>query len=966
MKRIIVETSEDKKNALENALKRQGISLSEWFNDIVEDIVEEPLLYYSNKPNDLTELNAISNSGVTFDLLNNIDWSFSTDETSYLSHNIHPYPAKYIPQIPNQLIRLLSLPGEKIWDPFGGSGTTALESLLLGRQAVSTDINPISQIIGRAKCTTLTNEEEIYISAFAEQMKLLSNSKESYTDLFASNKDEISKVSPNVPHQEKWFQPNVWEELGFLKWKIITVKNETVKNLFLAILSKIVIRVSNQDSETRYVSNIKLIETGVVFKLFAKEIESILPKLNKLGTLLRFRQAQFLTADLRNESKQENNSIDLIVTSPPYPNATDYHLYHRFRIFWLGFDPTDLGKCEIGSHLRHQKENNGIEKYLEEMQMSLINMYNALRPGRYAVLILGDAIFDGEDFKTAELVGEKADKVGFEVVGIFTREVHKTKRSFISAARRLREEKFLLLRKKNKVQKFQLNKPPYKLWPYEEEIRKFEIKNLIGVDKIHEKLGGLTVDVDSMQTDLLKRLTFTHFFESKEYAKEPTWQAIIENGDAKESISKRKDPKYATHGLHEYKGKFYPQLAKSLFNLANLKSGNTILDPFCGSGTVLLEAYLNGFNAIGLDINPIALKIATAKTEIIKLDTYLVDKLLSNYISRVESLLPEINYEDCFDKSALIELESWFPTKVLEKLASITKELNEFSNLQMKGFLEVCLSSIVRDISQQDPEDLRIRRRKEPISDAPVFELYLKKLKEQRIRLRHLSERSNKATSFIGSTKILRCDSRSFPSIELKNISKGSIDCVVTSPPYATALPYIDTDRLSILLLFSMLSKDRKTIEDKLVGAREIQKVERQNLEMRIVNNDFETIGSNTATQIIKEVYDLNLNAVVGFRKSNVASLLFRYYEDMTTIMKNLDWSVKSGGNLFFVIGDTKTFSGNDNKEVVIRSSEALREIGLGIGWTLVKTIPITVTQENRKHNKNSILANDIIWFRKL
>lgn len=964
MKRIVVETSDDKKSALETTLKKQGVSIAEWFNDQVEEIIEEPILFYDKRSNDLIELSKIQDSSGTLEILKGLDWSFSSDNTSYLSHNIHPYPAKYIPQIPNQLIRLLSLPGEKVWDPFGGSGTTALEALLLGRQAISTDINPITQIIGKAKCTTLTNDDENLIFSFGERMQLLSKSRVSFSEQFKTNETEILHESPIIPNQDKWFDNEVWKELGFIKWQINRLENATVKNFLLAILSKILIRVSYQDSETRYVSAPIKIETGFVLKLFSHEIKIILPKIKSLGTLLRFREATFITTDLRNESHQKDNSIDLIVTSPPYPNATDYHLYHRFRIFWMGYDPVEVGKAEIGSHLRHQKEKDGIEKYLEEMQMSLCNMLRALRPGRYAILVLGDAIFENIDYATAELVGERAQKIGFELVGIYKRDLHSTKRSFISPARRIKEEKFLVLRKKAEKLDLELKSPPYKLWPYENSIRRLEIENLLDVKVIHESSNSIQIKLDSMKTDLLKKLTFTHSFEGVHFAAEPTWQAIIENGEALENVSKRKDPKYATHGIHEYKGKFYPQLAKSLFNIAGLKAGNTVLDPFCGSGTVILEGYLNGFNAIGCDINPIALMIAKSKTEILKDDLYLTDRLLSAFIITMESIHP-ISYRNIFDNQIIAELEAWFPTQVLEKLASIIREIREVPNQTVKCFLKVCLSSIVREISQQDPLDLRIRRRKDTIIDAPVIELFVKKILEQRNRIRHFAKRSNQANSVFGSTNILELDSRTVKSGQQSILTKECIDCIVTSPPYATALPYIDTDRLSILLLFAMQSKDRRNIEDSLVGAREIAKTSKFNIENQIVLDHFEGILSETAKSIIKSTFTLNNAADVGFRKKNVASLLYRYYNDMSTIMWNLDWVVKKGGNLFFVIGDNRTIAGNENQEVLIKSSLALTEIGQQIGWELNKTIPITVTQENRLHNKNGILNNDILWFKK-
>src|ERR1700751_2131783 len=66
--------------------------------------------------------------------LRRIDWAFRLDDTGFLTHDIHPYPAKFIPQVPGTLIATLSARGELIFDPFGGSGTTALEAIRLGRR----------------------------------------------------------------------------------------------------------------------------------------------------------------------------------------------------------------------------------------------------------------------------------------------------------------------------------------------------------------------------------------------------------------------------------------------------------------------------------------------------------------------------------------------------------------------------------------------------------------------------------------------------------------------------------------------------------------------------------------------------------------------------------------------------------------------------------------------------------------
>src|SRR3990170_5961547 len=100
-------------------------------------------------PDDLRSAKRVANA------FQSIDWSFTTDDTGFLTHDLHPYPAKFIPQIPRTCIAQLSLPGELVLDPFGGSGTTALEAIRLGRRALSVDANAVGTLIGRVKTCNL-------------------------------------------------------------------------------------------------------------------------------------------------------------------------------------------------------------------------------------------------------------------------------------------------------------------------------------------------------------------------------------------------------------------------------------------------------------------------------------------------------------------------------------------------------------------------------------------------------------------------------------------------------------------------------------------------------------------------------------------------------------------------------------------------------------------------------------------
>ena len=735
----------------------------EWYTSQREmaDLVTAP---ESDAYIELTQLSALKDAKAVFDGLHEVNWAFTDDETGYLSHDLHPYPGKFIPQIPHCIIARLSLRGELVWDSFGGCGTTALEAILMGRRALSTDINPLGKVIGEAKTLTLTKEDDDFLCDFTEQLILLSVSRERLGYELDCRRRDYDPLIPPIPNIAEWFHENAITELAYLRWRIEHLDSDKAKTLAKASFSKSILKASFQDGETRYARKPRDVERGEVMEWFVTNLSAALKKVRKLGPLLQFREATFNTLDLRQAKVVEGagvetltaNSVDLIVTSPPYPNTTDYHLYHRFRLFWLGYDPRNLGNKEIGSHLRHQKEGNGFDFYLEEMSLCLTRMREVLRPGRYAVLVLGDGIFDGKTYNTALHIGEAARQAGFEVVGILDRTVHTTKRSFISAARRLRTENLLVLRKPSSTVALTLFKPPYKLWPYEAQLRKREVEALLGTSPKNDREGNLRLSADALSLDKLRKLTFTHGFAASDVSREATWQAILENGDALSVRSQRKDPKYATHGIHAYKGKFYPQLAKSLFSLAGLRPGARVLDPFCGSGTVLLESYLNGFQAFGIDLNVLAVKVARVKTQILNVDPYLRDRFLGRFEGRLEGMEASSKWHSVFSERAKEELLSWFPRPVLAKLGWLLHTIGQVSEPRIREFLEVITSSIVRDVSQQEPRDLRIRRRAEPLSDAPVYELFKHRLHEQRIRLQHFSKRSKYApVSFRPATAAL-------------------------------------------------------------------------------------------------------------------------------------------------------------------------------------------------------------------
>ncbi|MBI2438061.1 MAG: restriction endonuclease [Lentisphaerae bacterium] len=900
-------------------------------------------------PDDLRSAPRVANA------LRSIDWSFTTDDTGFLTHDLHPYPAKFIPQIPGNCIAQLSLPGELVLDPFGGSGTTALEAVRLGRRALSTDANAVGTLIGRVKTCNLdrTVAKDIHAICSALTTRVVDLPDEESLCL------EHAGYIPDIPNIDKWFPITSRGELALIRSRIARMESDKARDVALLALSRIVLAVSFQDSETRYSSKPHDIPQGETLKRFLVALDAIVRNVVRTQAVLRYGVCAFVTADTRElgHGVRKPDSVDLIVTSPPYGNANDYHLYHRFRLLWLGHDPRQLGKIEIGSHLRHQRESSGFDAYLAEMRQCLSGMHSLLRPGRYAVLVVGDAIYKNVLYPAAEALSKTAEGIGFETVCIVEREIHTTKRSFVAAGRRATTEKLLVIRKPPKEVAAWFSSPPYKLWPYEGVLRGREIESVVGVSTSGHNGESFSLKLDPYAVTKARRLVFTHGVGMTALDTDPTWQAIIENGFALQP-SARKDPKYVTHGLHPYKGKFYPQLAKGLINLCALPSGANVFDPFCGSGTTLLEGYLNGFCTFGSDMNPVAAKIAKAKVGILDVNPDVVREALGTLVGQIEDAPARpADERGQFNPSCLDEISKWFPAPVILKLNWLLSAIRSVSEGVIRDFLEVVLSSIIREVSQQDPTDLRIRRRKEPIQDADVFQMYLDALDTQYARVEKFWSVRGYSPDRFRPSRVVEGDSRSRKTLDALGLARNTVDLVLTSPPYATALPYIDTDRLSLLMLFGMNSSARRPIEQHLVGSREIITKERRQLEKTI--NDREIGLPESVCDYLQELHRRVSRADVGFRRKNMPALLQRFFHDMASVLKNCVEVLRPGGEAMIVIGDNCMRVDGDYERIA--TTDFVQDIAVSCGMTLIERIDISVTTENLVHIKHAITENVVL-----
>ena len=384
------------------------------------------------------------------DRLSSINWDFPDAKTGDFTHGFHPYPAKFIPQIPRHLIELLSEPGERVLDPFCGSGTALVEAIIAGREAVGIDINPLSALIAKVKATPLTEEQ---MSKIAQVVAAIGNDIDRLYQsptLFVNHDGQVPDYpTPDFPKLTFWFKDFVIRELALIKHHIINDLTDTnVKDFLKVALSAIIVTVSNQDSDTRYVRREKKTAPGDTHQAFARKAASMQKGMRALRQRAGERRAEVHVADAQLlDQVLEADSAHLCVTSPPYPNAFSYHLYHRNRLYWLDMDPHELKRKEIGSHRKYSAPNGATsETFRQEMSHCFTGIYHTLIPGRYFCILIGDSIIRGTKVNNSELLIDVAENTGFELVREIRRTIHSNRKAFNPAIGNIKAESLLVFR----------------------------------------------------------------------------------------------------------------------------------------------------------------------------------------------------------------------------------------------------------------------------------------------------------------------------------------------------------------------------------------------------------------------------------------------------------------------------------------------------------------------------------------
>ncbi len=376
-------------------------------------------------------------------------WSFSDKtikDTAYITHGYYTYPAKFIPQLASRLILEYSNENDIIIDPFMGSGTTIVESIVNNRIGIGTDINDFAYLLSKVKTTPLEQKE--LLNEFSAIEYDLNNRLNGKYESFLIKAQSIFILNERIDY---WFKPYQKEKLLIILARIEEIENKEIKDFFRVSFAQILksssIWLQKSVKPTRD-KNKKDYDPQILFinqskKMIKRHIE-LLEILNRdiIYNIDKFRYVE--CGDSR-RTPCENEKAKLIVTSPPYVTSYEYADLHQLPSLWLGYldDFSSFRKKFIGSaynerretdlksnlaekiicQLGNNKKNREVKNYFCDMLESFIEMKRVLKKGGKACVVIGNTKFNGVDILNAEVFQEQFENIGFSTNHIIHREI---------------------------------------------------------------------------------------------------------------------------------------------------------------------------------------------------------------------------------------------------------------------------------------------------------------------------------------------------------------------------------------------------------------------------------------------------------------------------------------------------------------------------------------------------------------
>lgn len=379
------------------------------------------------------------------------DWTFNGASTREFTHCFHDYPARMIPQIARKLLYLYGANAEGLFDPYCGTGTSLVEAMLAGKRVMGTDINPLARLVATAKTWIFdVSLLDDWLTRFDKYV--LAHLVEAQNDVQAAQSSIVQQVQAQGIDIDFWFKPDVTAKLAAIRLFIDGIEPDDIRRFWQVAFSETVRESSNTRNEEfklyRYEAQkldkfnpdvFGIMRTKLVRN--QRGLKSFLVAVNALEKVHLPAIYDFNTVQGIPRCAIEPESVDIIITSPPYGDSRTtvaYGQYSRLSAAWIGLqesaniDKRSMGgeRCNIIPSFPCPQLNTALEQIAErdakraaevagfykDLFSSISNVAELLKVGGYTCYVVGNRKVKGIMLPTDSAVRHFFESCGFQYV----------------------------------------------------------------------------------------------------------------------------------------------------------------------------------------------------------------------------------------------------------------------------------------------------------------------------------------------------------------------------------------------------------------------------------------------------------------------------------------------------------------------------------------------------------------------
>lgn len=326
--------------------------------------------------------------------LDRVNWNFPGSTTPVTSiHRLHWFPGNFLPQLPMYLVQVLSQPGDIVLDTFAGSGTTGIEAMLLGREAIMGDLSRASiQVMAGKTALVSRATRPDSLTRFLDQLMF---------DALVGSDEYGRNGEGSSAELEQWYSPATLHQLRGV-WQLVETVDDYAARAILELLftdtlfacASTVGAATSSGGRRRHhwgwvADNVtpKPPHAHDVVPLMRVRIHAALRARDATGTATA--TASILRMDARAVPVRDQ-SADLVVTSPPYIGMIDYTMANRLTHLWMGWDLVSERTSEIGARYRRNRRDL-VEHYSGDLRRSFSEIRRTLKPGGICAVVIGNS-----------------------------------------------------------------------------------------------------------------------------------------------------------------------------------------------------------------------------------------------------------------------------------------------------------------------------------------------------------------------------------------------------------------------------------------------------------------------------------------------------------------------------------------------------------------------------------------------